>query len=177
MRRLLVAVSVLLVCSSARAQRAEDDGAQARMLSSVSAGVALALGSLAVGGTLLALEPSNAGRKPGAAIMVTGVALSPIASHALFGEWARAALFGVVPVAGAAGAVALIESAPLLQGHGSLAERRLLTACYCVTLLSAAIGLYDSMNAAERARERQGGIALSPWIERGGAGAVVGGVL
>jgi hypothetical protein len=52
-----------------------------------------------------------------------------------------------------------------------------LTACYCVTLLSAAIGLYDSMNAAERARERQGGIALSPWIERGGAGAVVGGVL
>lgn len=188
MRGLLVAASVLLVVLSVRgrvlAQATADEqrsvasdgeAAETRMLLSLSTGTALALGSLAIGGVVLATEQTNAARKAGAFTIVSGLALAPIVSHAIAGEWGRAALFGVLPVAGATAAIVVIESAPVLQGHGVLSQRRFLTACYTITLLSAAIGLYDSLNAAERARERQ--IAIAPWFERGGVGAWVGGAL
>ena len=182
MRELVVASVLLawcpLVAGRALAQPAADVAThadEARMLVSVSAGAALALTSLAVGGAVLATHESNAERKVGAYTMLSGVALAPIVSHAFAGEWDRAALFGVVPVAAAAGAMIMIESAPVLEGHGVLGQRRVLTLCTCAALLSALVGLYDSMHAAQRARADA--LAIAPWFERDGVGAWVGGAL
>jgi hypothetical protein len=154
---------------------AEDQTGEAPVFASVGAGVVLALGSLATGGLVLATHEDTASRKAGNYTVLYGVALAPIVSHSVAAEWGRAALFGMVPVASVLAATWLIESSPGLLVDGSLGKRRVLTACYSLTLLSAAIGLYDSMSAGERTRPRH--VALAPVLGRGELGVAVGGVM
>src|SRR6185295_509359 len=106
-----------------------------------------------------------------------GLALAPIASHAIAGEFDRAAMFGAAPIAGVIGAALMIERAPVLLGHGQLEERRVLALCYGITLLSSAIGLFDTLNAGERQRERERSLAIAPWVSRDHFGVALGGWL
>jgi hypothetical protein len=171
-------VLLCLVCGPARARaEAATEPSEPPVLASMVAGVGLALGSLAVGGEELATHESQAGRKPGAYTILYGLSLSPIASHAIVGEWGRAALFGTVPLAVAIGATALIESKPSLLVEGGLGSRRLLTLCYTLVLLSSAVGLHDSIQAGERARARVPRVEVAPLLGRGEVGVALGGLL
>jgi hypothetical protein len=165
------------VLGPARAQAETAEPSEPPVLASMVAGAGIALGSLAVGGAELAEHESQASRKPGAYTILYGLSLSPIVSHAIVGEWARAALFGAVPLATALSATALIEASPSLLVEGGLGSRRVLTLCYTLVLLSSAVGLYDSMQAGERARSRVQRVAVAPLLGRGEVGVAVGGQL
>jgi hypothetical protein len=166
-----------ILCGPARALAEEvETEADPPAFAAVLAGAGVAFGSLAVGGLQLAgARERQASRKPGAYTILFGMTLSPIISHAISGEWERAALFGAVPLTAAISATWLIETSPSLLVEGGLGKRRALTLCYSLALLSAAIGLFDSMQAGERARARR--LALAPWGGRGELGLAVGGWL
>jgi hypothetical protein len=173
----LLAASLLLVCvEHARAQSDANRG-DARALIATSAGALLAIGALGAGGIMLATHEDESGRKAGAFTLLGGVALAPIASHAIAGEWTRAAVFGAAPAVAAIGGMLMIEHAPVLSGHGELTERRVLALCYGVDVLAAAIGLFDTLNAGERARERARAIAIAPLLARDRVGIALGGLL
>jgi hypothetical protein len=176
MRGLLAACLVVVCAGQARAQSDANEG-DAGALIATSAGALLAMGGLGAGGVMLATHGDLANRKVGAYTLLSGLALAPILSHALSGEWARAALFGAVPVAAALGATLLIERTPVLLGHGTLPERRLFAASFGLALLSSAIGVFDSLSVGERARARAHALAIAPVITRGGLGVVLGGSL
>jgi hypothetical protein len=176
MRVLLAAIMLAACAGTARAQSDSNEG-ETRALIATGAGAALAITGLAVGGTVLAMHEGEADRKVGAYTLLTGFALAPIVSHAIAGEWDRAALFGAVPVAAAIGATLMIESGPVLLGRGQLGQRRVLALCYGIELLSSAIGLFDSLNAGQRARDRTRSLAVAPWIERDRLGIAFGGSL
>jgi hypothetical protein len=170
--RALAVLAVLLGTARASAQT---ETSEPPVLASVGSGVGLGIVSVAVGGALLVGNERTPGRKAGAYTVLFGLALAPIASHAIALEWGRAAVFGGVGAAIAVGAVWLIESTPDLLIEGSLGKRRLLGLCYGLQLLSSGIGLFDSLGAGERARAR--GVALQPLLGRGELGVVVGGWL
>jgi hypothetical protein len=169
----------LLLVLSAHTARAQSDATEGdgRALIATAAGAALAISGLAAGGAMLATHEDEAGRKVGAYTLLSGLALAPIASHAIAGEWDRAALFGAVPIAATLGATWMIERSPVLLGHGELSERRVLALCYGITLLSSVIGLFDTLNAGQRAREREGSLAIAPWVSRDHFGVALGGWL
>jgi hypothetical protein len=170
--RALVLLCVVLGPARALAEQA---AGEPPVLASVAAGAGLALGSLAVAGVVLATHQSQASRRPGAYTLLYGLSLAPIVSHAIVGEWARAAWFGAVPVVTALAATALIEASPSLLEAGGLGNRRVLTLCYTLVLLSSAVGLYDSILAGERARAQR--VAFGPLLGRGELGVALGGQL
>lgn len=169
----LLAVAVMLaVATRARAEPGEPEPAVAL---SVATGTGLALGSLAIGSFEFAAHDDQHGRKLGAYTVLYGLTLAPFASHALAGEWTRAAAFTALPFASSVAATWLIETSPSLLVEGGLGKRRALTLCYSLALLSAAIGLYDSMHAGERARAAR--LTASPLLGHGQLGLAVGGRL
>jgi hypothetical protein len=172
-------LALLVLAASARTASAQSDATEGdeRALIATAAGAALAISGLAAGGAMLATHDDEPGRKAGAYTLLGGLALAPIASHAITGEWDRAAMFGAAPIAGVIGAALMIERAPVLLGHGQLEERRVLALCYGITLLGSAIGLFDTLNAGERQRERARSLAIAPWVSRDRFGVAVGGWL
>jgi hypothetical protein len=170
--RALVVLALLIGPARAMAQ---DDAAQPPVVASVAAAALIAMGSLTTGGLVLATHQDSGSRKAGVYTFLGGMTLAPIVSHAIAGEWARAAVFGGVPLALTLGATWLIESSPDLMIEGSLGKRRALTVLSSLALLSAGIGLYDSMNAGQRARSR--GLAVAPMLGRAEFGLAVGGLL
>jgi hypothetical protein len=173
--RVFLWLAILFGPARAFAEQAEAE-AEPPVFASLVAGAGVAFGSLAVGGLQLAtVHEGQASRKPGAYTILYGITLSPIISHAISGEWERAALFGAIPLTAAISATWLIETSPSLLIEGGLGKRRALTLCYSLALLSAAVGLFDSMKAGERARTRR--LALAPWGGRGELGLAVGGWL
>jgi hypothetical protein len=167
------------IAASAHVARAQSDASEGdeRALVATAAGAAIATAALGAGGATLATHEGEADRKVGAYTLLAGLAPAPITSHAIAGEWDRAALFGVVPIVGLLGGAWMIERAPVLLGRGHLEERRALALCYGVTLLSSAIGLFDTMNAGERRRERARSLAIAPWVGRDRFGVALGGSL
>lgn len=168
--RALVWLAVLCGSSPVLAQATADEPP---VVASVAIGASIAFGALTVGGIELATHDRIATRRAGAYTMLYGFVLAPIASHVIAGEWSRAALFGAIPLAAALSATVMIESSPTLLTDGSIAQRRALTVCYTLDLLAAAVGLYDSMHAGDRARERR--VSIAPLVGRSELGVMVGG--
>jgi hypothetical protein len=171
--RALAILALLLGASHATAQT---DTCAPPVAVSVGTGVALAMGSLATGGLLLAGNERTAGRRAGAYTIFTGFALTPVVSHAIAGEWVHASIFGGIGLAVELSAVWLIESTPDLMVEGSLGKRRVLAAFYGLSLLNAGIGLFDSLGAAERAKQRTA-FTVAPRLGRGEIGVGIGGSL
>jgi hypothetical protein len=143
---------------------------------SVGAGCALAFGALAVGGGLAASSDADRTRRTGIEILAGGLVLAPVVSHALAGEWKRAALFGGVSAAMAGVAIAVMEGSEDMLNFGTAANRLPFGAALAVELLVSTAGVVDSLAAGERARTR-GQVALLPLLGANTLGLSVAGAL
>jgi len=170
--RVLAMLALLLAASHAAAQA---DADPTPVAASVGAGVVLAMGSLAAGSFMLANHEGTKGRKLGAYTILTGFTLTPVLSHAVAGEFWRAAFFGGVGLVVELSAAWLIESTPDLMIEGSLGKRRALGLFYGLSLLNAGLGLFDSLGGGERARPASFGVA--PRFGKGELGIGIGGLL
>src|SRR5262252_333971 len=80
-------------------------------LASILAGVASAILPLAIGGGIAAGAEldDTARRRAGLDVLAAGFAIAPVVSHLVAREWWRALIFGIAPVACAAGAIGILE--------------------------------------------------------------------
>jgi hypothetical protein len=150
----------------------------------VAGGALTAMLPLAVGASLYGTHDDLGPKKAGSVVMVSGMALAPIVSHLAVKEWARAGIFGAIPVASAIGMIVLME----IQPSAALFGTRPGYLTYALTLsfgtLGAGIGLIDTFGATRRAAERRALgppkrsntlIVPAPLVVPGGGGLAIGG--
>jgi hypothetical protein len=149
------------------------------------AGVATALFPVALGAMYTASAGSDGQRNVGYVVGGAGLSLSPLAAHAVLGEWERAAAFGAVPVASEIAMCALVTAQPDAVFHGTVLSRTSFGILYSFDVFGAAAGIVDVMVAAER-RSPDGKrsawwplphVTLAPSVGRTHAGLVLGGTL
>ena len=141
---------------------------------SIVAGMATALGALAVGGALTATD-SKSNKEAGTYVLMTGLTLAPVMSHLVAREWKRASIFGAIPAASLLGMVALLEARPEVLYEGNKNPTRI--AYYVLmgfSVLSSAGGVVDSLWAGERARQHR--LTLAPVVMRDQYGLALGGL-
>lgn len=130
---------------------------------SLAVGAATALVPLIVGTALVSIEGPLAERRAGIGVMVAGLALAPIVSHLIVGEWRRALGFGAVPVAAAAVmAVLLTQQDDVITDLGTPASRVPFVVVLCASLFASGVGLVDSALAGQRAQARR--ITVAPML-------------
>jgi hypothetical protein len=161
----------LLFAANARAER--PDPALAFL-----AGAAPALAGFVVGGALVGTsgdrsEQGNAGWLA----IEGGFVLAPLLSHAVAGEWGRAAMFTAVPAASFAGTVALFEYAPNVATGGTLEQQRIQWILFGMGLFSAAVGVVDAVLTIDRAHSLHFTPGLSPVHGGAAASFAIDGVL
>ncbi len=149
------------------------------------AGVATAFFPLVLGAVYTASAGSDGQRDVGYAVAGAGFALSPLAGHAVLGEWERAAAFGALPVASELAICGLVKAEPDAVFHGTTLSRTSFGIFYSFDIFGAAAGIVDVMLAGERRRPdgtrgagwRLPHIMLAPSVGRAQAGLVLGGTL
>jgi hypothetical protein len=147
----------------------------------VAIGAATIFAGFAVGGTLIGLTahpnaaedvPSDTARNiAGWFAIQGGLALAPLTSHAVTGEWARGAAFAAVPTATTLASIPVFAVNPDVVDHGTLEQQRWLWGFLCGGMAAAAVGVVDAAFAPGRA------IRVAPTVGPGTAGLVVGGML
>jgi hypothetical protein len=121
------------------------------------AGFATAALPLAIGATNTADSTSDAVRDTGYAAAGAGLALAPIVSHIVLGEWERAAAYGAVPVASEIAIVTELSMRPGSVFHGTYASRTLFGVLFSFDAFGSALGMVDVMVANDRGNGRR------PW--------------
>ena len=176
---------VLLVCLSSVARADEET----RAAWGFGTGVATALLPLAAGGALLAYRcPEDQPkcdpapwRRAGVHTLATGLALAPIFSHLIAGEYKRAAWFGIAPVVLGVVAMGLLEGSRPddLLDSGAVTPRIIFAGALALELVASGIGLGDSLQAVERARKKKQSLAIgvSPVFGAHQFGLTVGGLM
>lgn len=174
---------VVLLCLSSVARADEES----RAGWGFGTGVATALLPLAAGGALLAYRCDNPKcdpapwRRAGIHTIATGLALAPIFSHLIAGEYKRAAWFGIAPVVLGVVAMGLLEGSRPddLLDSGAVAPRIVFAGALALELVASGIGLGDSLMAVERARKKKqsAAIGVSPVIGAHQFGLTVGGLM
>ncbi len=157
------------------------------MVLALVAGVATALFPLALGAMHTAGEnassPTDGPRDVGFAVAGVGFALSPLVTHAVLGEWERAAAFSAVPVASEIAIATQFTVQPQTVFHGTVGSRTTFALLFSADVLGAAVSLVDVMMVGERAgkrRARTGTLWPLPRIvlgPGGGRALVLGGTL
>jgi len=136
------------------------------------AGAAPILAGFVVGGALVGTSHDRAAEDNAGWLTIEGgFVLGPLLSHAVAGEWSRAAVFSATPAASFAGTAALFEYAPNVASGGTLEQQRVLWSLFGLGLVSAAIGVVDAVLAVDRFHSLRFAPALSP--VRGGAAAIL----
>jgi hypothetical protein len=143
---------------------------------SVGAGCGLALVSMAVGGGISAGFDDERSRKTGVEILAGGVALAPVVSHLIAGEWKRTAFFGGVSLSLALFTAYTVERTSAVLEGGSYVSRIPFGIAVASQVVFTTVGLIDSLMAGERARARSG-VAVLPLVGKGALGLSVGGTL
>ena len=149
------------------------------------AGVATAFFPIVLGAMYTASAGSDGQRDVGYVVGSAGLALSPLAAHAVLGEWGRAAAFGAAPVASELALCALVTAQPDAVFHGTTLSRTTFGVLYSIDVFGAALGIVDVMMAAERRlpdAKRGAGwplprVTLAPSMGPAHAGLVLGGTL
>jgi hypothetical protein len=143
---------------------------------SMAAGIALAMVPLAVGSTLIANSPNESVQNAGLFTLMGGLALAPILSHAIAGEWKRAVVFAALPVAGTVAMAVLVSQVPNVIADLGVAETRVpFAASLIAAVFGSAGGLADSFLAGARARARR--VSLVPTVGPHQVGLAIGGLL
>lgn len=113
-------------------------------------GLAVAGGALAIGGYLLTTSDDLSTQRSGLYVAHAGLALSPLVSHAVVGEWGRGALFSIPPTVGAVGMTTLLQinpQTPTKSKHGTYIMYPLFTT---LSIVGAAVGIFDAALVDER---------------------------
>jgi hypothetical protein len=167
----VILVGVGLVACPSPASADEGDSSSGWALASAGA---VDVAGFVVGGALLAQGHGDHLRdNAGWLTIESGFVLSPIAAHAVSGEWARGGLFAVVPLAALGVTVALFQQEPGTVESGTLPQQRWMWAMFGAGLFSSAVGVVDAMWAPARARK----IAVRPIVAPGQVGLQIGGTL
>jgi hypothetical protein len=173
-RRACLALLIgLPLCSLERRARAEEGGGSLGW--SVGAGCGLVLGSMAVGGGISGVGQGDRTRRTGIEIISVGMALGPAVSHAVAGEWKRAALFGGPALAIASFNLVLIERSTAVLDHGPPSSRIPFGIALATEVLVSTVGLVDSLMLRVRRPEQR--LALLPLVDRSALGLSLGGTL
>jgi hypothetical protein len=169
------ALLVLALCSpSARALAQAEGGDGGELAWSLGTGCGLVLGSMAVGGAISGVGEGDRARRTGIEIVSVGLALGPGVSHAVAGEWKRAALFGGTGLAIATFNVILIEKSTAVLDHGPPSSRIPFGIALATEVLVTTVGLADSLMARERKAQR---LAVLPLVGGRTLGLSLGGRL
>lgn len=174
-RRYLLAAGVVVGLALGRPARAETE-ARPPLAWSVGTGCVLMLGAMAAGGGMAALNTRDRPRQTGFEVMAAGLALAPIASHAVAGEWKRAAVFAAITVPLAVTSTVLLENSRAILNFGQPIDRVPFGAAMALDLMVAGVGVADSLMAGERAHARAH-LALLPVVAGRAPGLTVGGLL
>ena len=176
-----VVVALLLAARLATADEvprvdAEDDSP---VMLSVGVGAAAAIIPLCIGGALT--TTSNViEHNAGIYVLQAGLALAPILSHLIAGEWKRAAVFGFLPTASVLAMIAVFYQAPRqLYDEDHVATRLELGGLVILSVFSAGAGLVDSLFAGDRRKERRiaRSLTIAPWLGTQSMGLAFGGAL
>jgi hypothetical protein len=171
--RFLVATVALV--SLAGAAAAEPDPSPPPVGWSVAAGVATALVPMAVGGALLGMGSSLDEKDAGIYLIQAGLILAPFVSHAIAGEWKRAAIFASIPAVAAATAIGLTAATPDVVTGGDRDYQKGLGVVVAVAVVASMGGVVDSLWAAERKKASQ--ITVAPLVGKQQVGLMFGGSL
>ena len=145
------------------------------MAAALLCGVATALIPLGLGAAHAAKATTDGGKNLGLEVAGVGPALAPIVSHLVLGEWARAAAFGAVPMAGELGMVAYMHVKPKATFHGGDPALALFATFFLMDLLGATVGLTDVALAEGRSTPPK--ITVAPMAFGGRYGLSLGGNL
>lgn len=113
-------------------------------------GLATAGASLAYGGFLLTSGHSLAAKHDGLYVMSLGLTLAPFVAHGVAGEWARGALFSIVPAIGGIGMAMLLAKRPDAPIKGKQKSQRIYPVLITVSVVGSAVGIFDAALADER---------------------------
>jgi hypothetical protein len=118
-----------------------------------------------LGGTHAATGETLASKNMGLSVAGFGLALAPIISHVVVGEWKRAAAFGALPMTTAIGAAVLLASSDDAVFDGTTLSRTTFGALFSLTVFGAALGVVDAALAGDRARAP--GVIVAPTLGKG----------
>jgi hypothetical protein len=113
-------------------------------------GIAIGGGAFGVGSALVASQDSLSGKHFGLGVSHTGLALAPLFAHGVVGEWGRGALFAVPPTLGGASMAVLLASSPRAPIRSTNGDHRLYPIPILVSVVGAAIGVFDAALVDER---------------------------
>lgn len=153
-------------------------GDEPKVVWGVVAGMATALVPLAVGGAFFAGTDDTTKRRDAIVGMLSGLALAPIVSHLVAKEWARAGIFGAIPVACVVGMSVLLEIHPSANLFAQPADRLSFGLLISLATLSSGIGLLDTLGAVRRADQKKRArspVLPVPFATARGGGLVAGG--
>jgi hypothetical protein len=83
--------------------------------------------------------------------METGLAVAPLAAHAVAGEWIRGLVSAALPMAALGGTAVLFGIHPATIEQGELSDQRVMWSFFGVGLFSGIAGIVDSAFADTRA--------------------------
>lgn len=181
---LVAPILTTLALLSSIARVAEADEARASTptpIAEPSAGLALMTGAaaamipIALGAALMSSGSASAEKNLGFGIAGAGFVLAPIVSHAVLGEFRRAALFGALPALSEIGMVVVMAAREDAVFHGTTVSRTTFGALFCADVVFSMVGLIDAAMAGDRARGR--GFTLAPSIAHDRIGLTAFGAL
>lgn len=146
-------------------------------------GVATAMLPLALGALHTANATTDGSRNVGYGVAGAGIALSPIVSHVVLGEYDRAGIFGAAPVAAEIAACSIMAAKPDSVFHGTMFSRTVFALLFSIDFFGATAGLVDVLMVGDRKPQapRAGllprDLQLYPMVGRDRAGFVIGGTL
>ncbi|HXU79939.1 MAG TPA: hypothetical protein VN914_00990 [Polyangia bacterium] len=164
----------MALCSLSPPARAQADADDGEVAWSVGAGCAVVMASMAVGGGISAAVEGNRARRTGIGIVSAGLALGPVVSHGIAGEWKRAAVFGGTAAAIGIFNTILVERSTAVLDHGPPSSRIPFGIALATEVLVSTAGLVDSMMAGDRRQRR---VAVLPLVDGRSVGLALGGTL
>lgn len=145
----LVAAVALALSGAASADEHEPPVAVA-----VGAGAGIAIVPLLAGGVLWSTSQDDGLHRTGMLVAMAGLTLAPVAAHLIVREYKRAAIFGVLPLAGLLTNIIIMEVDPQVTTFGSPASRVSYGIALTAGVVGATVGLIDTFAAGDRWRAR-----------------------
>lgn len=165
-----VAAAILLVAAPASAEETAEPEEDHRPALAVLAGAGVATASLAAGTIVVTQSDDLYTRNRGVLAAQAGLVLAPIVAHVVVKELGRGALFALVPLAGQLAMGALFTAHPQVLDRGEPPVQYTFAGSLVVSILGAAIGVYDASRAGHR-------LTPVPLVDRGTFGLGFGGTL
>jgi hypothetical protein len=161
----------MAACLASGAARADETGSvDTPVVVGLVAGTATQMVSLGVGAGIMALGKTDSVRAGGALLASTGLTVAPFLAHAIVGEWARGALFTLLPAAAEGVMMTIIGVRPDIVQHGELAQQYVFVASFVSSVVLSSVGVVDAALAGYRARLR-----VAPLANANTAGLALGG--